>query len=119
VFHFILLYLPGTGIASHETATSGSFQQNLAGIRNSVWVWWLISSALLVRAFIILCLLLLLPEGVKSPGPCPHMAQPTDDRKLLRPCPWRSYANCHRNPSSHAKLKIVKEGLEGPPSHAK
>jgi hypothetical protein len=27
-----LLYLPGTGLASHETAISGSFQQNLAGI---------------------------------------------------------------------------------------
>ena len=37
-----LLYLPGTGIASYETAISGSFQQNLAGICNSVWVWWLI-----------------------------------------------------------------------------
>ena len=37
-----LLYLPGTGIASQETAISGSFQQNLAGICNSVWVWWLI-----------------------------------------------------------------------------
>jgi hypothetical protein len=36
-----LLYLPGTGIASHETAVSGSCQQNLAGICNSVWVWWL------------------------------------------------------------------------------
>jgi hypothetical protein len=33
-----LLYLPGTGIASQETAISGSFQQNLAGICNSVWV---------------------------------------------------------------------------------
>ena len=48
VFHLIddcehpLLYLPGTGIVSHETAISGSFQQNLAGICNSVWVWWLI-----------------------------------------------------------------------------
>ena len=48
VFHLIadceypLLYLPGTGIASHETAVSGSFQQNLAGICNSVWGWWLI-----------------------------------------------------------------------------
>ena len=48
VFHLIddcehpLLYLPGTGIASQETAISGSFQQNLAGICNSVWVWWLI-----------------------------------------------------------------------------
>jgi hypothetical protein len=37
-----LLYLPGTGIASHETAILGSFQQNLAGICNSVCVWWLI-----------------------------------------------------------------------------
>ena len=37
-----LLYLPGIGIASEETAISGSFQQNLAGICKSVWVWWLI-----------------------------------------------------------------------------
>ena len=37
-----LLYLPGTGIVSQETAISGSFQQNLAGICNSVWVWCLI-----------------------------------------------------------------------------
>jgi hypothetical protein len=48
VFHPIdeceyqLLYLPGTGIASQETAISGSFQQNLAGICNSVCIWWLI-----------------------------------------------------------------------------
>jgi hypothetical protein len=48
VFHPIddcehpLLYLPDTGIASQETAiSSGSCQQNLAGICNSVWVWWL------------------------------------------------------------------------------
>jgi hypothetical protein len=47
VFHPIddcehpLLYLPGTGIASQETAISGSCQQNLVGICNSVWVWWL------------------------------------------------------------------------------
>ena len=47
VFHPIddcehpLLYLPGTGIASWEIAISGSRQQNLAGICNSVWVWWL------------------------------------------------------------------------------
>jgi hypothetical protein len=47
VFHPIadcehpLLYLPGTGIASQETAISGSCQQNLAGICNSVWVLWL------------------------------------------------------------------------------
>jgi hypothetical protein len=37
-----LLYLPGTGIASHKAAISGSFQQNLAGICNSVCIWWLI-----------------------------------------------------------------------------
>jgi hypothetical protein len=48
VFHLIddcehpLLYLPGTGIASYETAISGSFQQNHAGICHSVCVWWLI-----------------------------------------------------------------------------
>jgi hypothetical protein len=48
VFHLIddcehpLLYLPGTGIASYETAIPGSLHQNLAGICNSVWVWWLI-----------------------------------------------------------------------------
>jgi hypothetical protein len=47
VFHLIdvcehpLLYLPGTGITSQERATSGSCQQNLSGICNSVWVWWL------------------------------------------------------------------------------
>jgi hypothetical protein len=47
VFHPIddcehpLLYLPGTGIASQEKAISGSCQQNLAGICNSVSVWWL------------------------------------------------------------------------------
>jgi hypothetical protein len=48
VFHLIhdcehpLMYFPGTGIASYETAISGSLQQNLSGICNSVWVWWLI-----------------------------------------------------------------------------
>jgi hypothetical protein len=48
VFHLIddcqhpLLYLPGTGIASYETAIPGSLHQNLAGICNTVWVWWLI-----------------------------------------------------------------------------
>jgi hypothetical protein len=47
VFHPIddcehpLLHFPGTGIASQEIAISGSCQQNLAGICNSVWVWWL------------------------------------------------------------------------------
>jgi hypothetical protein len=37
-----LLYFPGTSIASQVTAISGSHQQNLAGIYNSVCVWWLI-----------------------------------------------------------------------------
>ena len=47
VFHSIddcehpLLHLPGTGIASQDRAMSGSCQQNLSGICNSVWVWWL------------------------------------------------------------------------------
>jgi hypothetical protein len=47
VFHPIddgehpILYLPGTGIASQETAISESCQQNLVDICNSVWVWWL------------------------------------------------------------------------------
>jgi hypothetical protein len=36
------LYLPGTGIATQETAISGSCQQNISGICNSVWVWRLI-----------------------------------------------------------------------------
>ena len=34
-----VLYLPGTGRASQETAILGSCQQNLVGICNSVWVW--------------------------------------------------------------------------------
>jgi hypothetical protein len=48
VFHSItdcehpLLCLPVTGIASQETAISGSFQQNLAGICNGVSIWRLI-----------------------------------------------------------------------------
>jgi hypothetical protein len=37
----LLLYLPGTGIASQEIAVSGSYQHNLVGICNSAWVlWW-------------------------------------------------------------------------------
>jgi hypothetical protein len=36
-----LLYLSGTSRASQETAISGSSQQALLGIYNSVWVWWL------------------------------------------------------------------------------
>jgi hypothetical protein len=35
------LYLSGTGRASQEKAISGSCQQALVGICNSVWVWWL------------------------------------------------------------------------------
>jgi hypothetical protein len=31
--------LPGTGIASQETAISGSFQQNVAGICDGVCIW--------------------------------------------------------------------------------
>jgi hypothetical protein len=48
VFHLIdysehpLLYLPGTGIASQESAILGSCQENLAGICNCVCLWWLI-----------------------------------------------------------------------------
>jgi hypothetical protein len=48
VFHPIancehpLLCLPGTSIASQETAISGSFQQNLAGVSNGVCIWRLI-----------------------------------------------------------------------------
>jgi hypothetical protein len=36
-----LVYLPDIGIALWEIAISGSCQQNLSGICNSVWVWWL------------------------------------------------------------------------------
>ena len=35
------LYLSGSGRASLKTAISGSCQQALVGINNSVWVWWL------------------------------------------------------------------------------
>ena len=34
-----LLYLSGTGRASQGTAISGSCQQALIGLHNSVWVW--------------------------------------------------------------------------------
>jgi hypothetical protein len=37
-----LLCLLGPGIVSQETATSGSFQQNLASVCNGVSVWKLI-----------------------------------------------------------------------------
>jgi hypothetical protein len=36
-----LLCLLGIGLASQERAISGSCQQNLSAISNSVWVWWL------------------------------------------------------------------------------
>ena len=42
-----LLYLPGTGIASQETAISGSCQENVAGICNSVCIWWLFMGSIL------------------------------------------------------------------------
>ena len=41
-FEHPLLYLLGTCITSQERAISGSFQQNLPRIYNSVCVWWLI-----------------------------------------------------------------------------
>ena len=37
-----LMYLPGNGKASQETAISGSFQQNLAGVCNRICISWLI-----------------------------------------------------------------------------
>jgi hypothetical protein len=37
-----LLYLPGIGITSQESAILGSCRQNLAGICNYVCIWWLI-----------------------------------------------------------------------------
>jgi hypothetical protein len=40
-YEYPLLYLPGIGRASQETAILGSFQQALVGICYSVWVWWL------------------------------------------------------------------------------
>jgi hypothetical protein len=36
-----LLYLTGTGIASQERDMLGYCQQNLAGVCNSIWAWWL------------------------------------------------------------------------------
>jgi hypothetical protein len=36
-----LLYWSSIGRASQETAISGYCQQNLVGICNSVWTWWL------------------------------------------------------------------------------
>jgi hypothetical protein len=40
-----LLCLPGPSIASQETAISGSFQQNLAGVCNGVSVWRLMEAS--------------------------------------------------------------------------
>ena len=37
-----LLCLPGTGIASQETAISGSFQQTLSNVCNGAIIWRLI-----------------------------------------------------------------------------
>jgi hypothetical protein len=48
VFHLIddcehpHLYLPGIGIASYKKTLTGTLQQNLSGICNTVWVCWLI-----------------------------------------------------------------------------
>jgi hypothetical protein len=36
-----LLYLPGIGLDSHKWVISRSCQQNLSGICNSAWIWWL------------------------------------------------------------------------------
>jgi hypothetical protein len=48
-----LLYLPSTGIASLESAISGSCQQSLAGICNSVCIWWLIMGGVVsARSFL-------------------------------------------------------------------
>jgi hypothetical protein len=38
-FKHLPLYLSGPGIASLETLISGSYQQVLLGMHNSVWVW--------------------------------------------------------------------------------
>jgi hypothetical protein len=55
-----LLYFPDTGKASQETAISGSFQQNLAGVCKSACVLWLITgwtpgcgSLWLVQSFVL------------------------------------------------------------------
>jgi hypothetical protein len=63
VFHLIdgcehpLLYLPGTGIASYETAITGFLHQNLFGICNSVWIpgWgslWIVHPFILAPNFV-------------------------------------------------------------------
>jgi hypothetical protein len=49
-----LLCLLGPGIVSHETAISGSFQQNLASVCNGVSIWklimgWITISSILGR----------------------------------------------------------------------
>jgi hypothetical protein len=57
VFHSIddcedlLLYLPGTDIASQNTNIPGFCQQNLAGICNSLSVWWIFMGCIPSRAF--------------------------------------------------------------------
>jgi hypothetical protein len=54
VFHPIadyehpLLCLPGTGMASQVTAISGSFQKNLAGVCNGVYIWRLMVIRIIV-----------------------------------------------------------------------
>jgi hypothetical protein len=41
----LLLYLSGSARASHEITTSGSFQQALLGILNSVWIWHILDGS--------------------------------------------------------------------------
>jgi hypothetical protein len=76
VFHPIddceypLLYLPGTSIASQEIAISGSCQLNLAGICNSVWVWWLYMASYpilnWIMFFLFVCLFFLISSFLSS-----------------------------------------------------
>jgi hypothetical protein len=101
VFHPIadcehpLLCLPGTGIASRETAISGSFQQNLAGICNSVCVWWLIMGWIPQVGTIQVLVLLFHGRGMTSedqasPGPELRIDQQVSHSKG-EPSPVSSY----------------------------
>jgi hypothetical protein len=80
VFHSIadcehpLFCLPGTGIASQETAISESFQQNLAGVSNSVCVWWLILEWIPG-----------LGQSLYGPSFCPNFVSVTPSRGVLFP----------------------------------
>jgi hypothetical protein len=92
VFHLIddcdntLLYLPGTGIASQETAITGSLQQNLSGICSSVSVWWLIlgwipgwGSLWIVHPFVL----------------APNFVSVTPFMGILFPILWRNEVSTH------------------------